>query len=781
MKIFHMRFMILTAGAYGLDGKDNPLPNSPSVPGVVINTNEVTHASALDYTEQNQPLLIQNNYNGWLNPEDLAPMPQCIAQQDQSAWLSTMTKCTSKRCTSHFGFICTHHQWLTQLSCLSVEFSSDVIQKYFSYCDRSILAKAQLYEWVRKITGRTWLVNVGDASGLATLSPASLADGYSAVDVVHHAPTCLTGSTSSLSLESFQRVMASCSFGSTTQHTGNAARPWEYSEHLRSMIALDAEAVGYDLVGRRIKDGEYFDKACLCTAFTIDFKKEPCAGSGQLDLTKERLWIHATCGAAYLPDNWAETLRTTQFAYIPMEAWHWPKCVADMPDQVTDLTTQCAADACELDSNGYCKVTPAVDRACVCRGISYNSCGGSCQVFETRIDYVNWLYNLCGNVQEWHGLPDSWRQLAAPTPLEMIPWQWIVRPFNNSSMANMTRLPYAEASETCVSNEWKLGSLVVASLATPLALVLGQKISKSRVAHSYPRQSHLWCWISKGTLFAALQIFANWLNALLVQNTSGYGDVPVLQLMLLWCSIPRLTWLTILLLGLHQSEAIRFITGGSMLFSEILLQSLSSYHMFMTINYGREHKFYFGGIGDAEKGTPAKSMYAGALMWLMAIGTTIIQLTRAMHKSNRLTGSGSLDPQDQPRDTHPTSKVPELTNPLHESYSRSRENLAHYWMNKSSSPEKTLLISGDARYYTDYGSLSNNHQRHYDSQKALTESYVDLYTTTVIGMFLLWIAQWLFWGGFIGLSSEEFCLPGIGVLTGVWVIFSFAGATVMNL
>ncbi|GKZ66796.1 hypothetical protein AnigIFM50267_000884 [Aspergillus niger] len=162
--------------------------------GYSADLREALPTATPDQDGQDRFLTPQNNYNGWVNPEDLRPMPQCIAQQDQSTWLETMTKCTAKQCTSHFGIICTHHQWLTQLSCLSVAFSSDVIARYLPYCGRSILAKAQLYSWIRDITGREWLVEVGDTNELQNLSPTSLAEGYTAVDVINTAPKCLTGS-----------------------------------------------------------------------------------------------------------------------------------------------------------------------------------------------------------------------------------------------------------------------------------------------------------------------------------------------------------------------------------------------------------------------------------------------------------------------------------------------------------------------------------------------------------------------------------------------------------
>lgn len=292
--------------------------------------------------------------------------------------------------------------------------------------------------------------------------PVSLAGGYTDLSVIYNAPSCLTGSVSAQSMERLQHVVASCMFTGTTRHTGNAARPWEYSESLQSMIALYFETVGYDITRYSIRDGDYINKECFCSAFTVDQKNEPCLGSGQMDLIKERLWMNATCGSMSLPGNWTDNLKTTEFAYIPIDDWHWPMCVTDMPKQVIELPDQCATDACKIDSNGYCKVKRAVDRACFCRDIRYDFCGGSCQIFETRIDYINWLHDLCGNVQDWHGLPRNWRQLAAPTSLDMIPWRWTVKPSNSSNSAHITRLGYTrptgsmrlewmEAQELCSS------------------------------------------------------------------------------------------------------------------------------------------------------------------------------------------------------------------------------------------------------------------------------------------------------------------------------------------
>lgn len=148
---FHV---LLTVGVFGAAtiGIRCRLP----LPVLDANLNGATTGPLHDvdeYFDEDDIAAIQKNFHGWVNPEDLVPMPQCIAQQDQSAWLKAMTACTHTRCTSHFGFICTHHQWLTELSCLSTEFSPSAIQDYLPYCTRSILAKAQLYHWIRNVTG----------------------------------------------------------------------------------------------------------------------------------------------------------------------------------------------------------------------------------------------------------------------------------------------------------------------------------------------------------------------------------------------------------------------------------------------------------------------------------------------------------------------------------------------------------------------------------------------------------------------------------------------------
>lgn len=656
-------------------------------------TTEEPYATSVDPNRDN--LTTQDNRGGWVNPEDFPPMPQCIAQQDPSNWLSTMTECTGKKCTRHFGVICTHHQWLTQASCLSTGFSPDVVEPYLPYCSRSVLAKAQLYRWIHAMTGRTWLVDVGDANELQSLSPASLSEGYAAVNVTHHAPTCLTASASARSMEPFEHVMASCSFTSTTQHTGRADRPWEYRQDLHSMVALDFETVGYDLTGGYIRYGDYFDRECFCRAFAVDTDNEPCSVPGTLEWTQQQLWMSVTCGPWSLPDNWEDSLKTTGFAYISMENWHWPSCVKELPERVTRLVQHCATDACGIDSDGYCKVKHTVDRSCMCRNLSFETCGDSCQNFEARISYANWLHDLCGKVQDWHGLPDNWRELAAPTVLEMIPWQWTIKPSTDESK--------------CGSNSWILGSFILVNVATLIAALNGRAAEIHGFALRFPRLSQS-SWFATGISIAGLQLLVNWINALLIQGTLGFEDIPVTQLMFLWCSMPRLAWLTFLLIGLQPFDEVDFSAAKASLFAEITLQVLSAYYMVFTVSYGFQHNFYFRSLDGVKGGQSARLMYAGALLWLVIITVTFVWSIRV---ALRMVESGSDD---------------------------------------SVAGETSSLLSGTTLYAQSYGAIPGRSQGNSDYRTELAV----LYEITAISMFLLWIAQWLFWGGFIDLTSEEY-------------------------
>ncbi|KAH7313870.1 hypothetical protein B0I35DRAFT_436034 [Stachybotrys elegans] len=668
----------------------------------------------LDLAPATSDIHLSKNFHGWVNPEDLHPMPQCIEQQNQTLWLDTLTKCTRKRCIWNIGAICFRHQWLTELSCLSSEFSPAVVREYLPYCGRSVLAKAQLYHWISHATGRMWLGEVGDSTGLDYLTSASLPQGYTHVNTASRAPWCLKGSSSFRSMESFGHVVGSCSFVSSTQVIGNAARPWEYRESQHSMVALASEVVGYDLTGSLIWPSSYFDIECLCHAFSTDWLEDPCLESEDLELTKEHLWLNATCESASLPDWWTDRLKVLDSRFISVREWKWPACLEDMPDKITELPNQCATDVCAVDSDGYCQVQRAVDRSCFCRNINFNSCSGSCHVFETRIDYVNWLHDLCGAVEDWHGLPNDWRSLAAPTVSDMIPWEWSLLPTNEAGQ--------------CASNTWKLGSIALVNLTTLLALLFGKRSgSIHRLSLDFLSSSPVESWPLLGIANAALQLLAYYLTAVGIQQVPGYEDIPTMQLALLWCTLPRLGWLSILAAVLQKPRVMSLSLALSCFLSETIMQCFASYYILVTFTYAQQHNLFFSSLDDTERGGSARLMYFGTYLWLLAIAWPFIQIVRAAYIMGTLDGSGESDSLDARRG-HTTKRIAqELARQREESLAWLGQRIGHAWEDDKT-PERAPLVAG--------------------------KTQAKLYIAMLANMLCLWVAQCVFWAGFIGLSGD---------------------------
>lgn len=169
----------------------------------------------------------------------------------------------------------------------------------------------------------------------------------------------------------------------------------------------------------------------------------------------------------------------------------------------------------------------------------------------------------------------------------------------------------------CASTEWKLGSLVLINLATLLAGFFRPRNAASPTTRMYPRYLHSQPWVLGGFSIVALHLCANWLNAVLIQSTFGYANVSITQMILLWCSMTRFTWLTVFPIVFQPLQATTFSTVKSSLFAEFILQMFSAYHMITAVNYGREYSFYSQGMARLDRVLNAQFIYVGALIWLV--------------------------------------------------------------------------------------------------------------------------------------------------------------------
>ena len=223
--------------------------------------------------------------------------------------------------------------------------------------------------------------------------------------------------------------------------------------------------------------------------------------------------------------------------------------------------------------------------------------------------------------------------------------------------------------------------------------------------------------------------------------------------MFLWCSMPRLAWLTFLLIGLQPFDAVDFSAARASLYAELILQALSAYYMVLTVVYGFQHNFYFRSLDGVKGGQSARLMYAGALLWLVI---TIVSFVWQIWATLRTSGSDNRDKLKRQVSKRPISRIDEMLIAKFEGpCTWLGELLENYWMERSDGStigETSSLFGGETVYTPSYGAIPGRSQGSSDFRKEPAK----VYAVTAMTMFLLWIAQWLFWGGFIGLTSEEY-------------------------
>jgi hypothetical protein len=268
-------------------------------------------------------------------------------------------------------------------------------------------------------------------------------------------------------------------------------------------------------------------------------------------------------------------------------------------------------------------------------------------------------------------------------------------------------------AENCTSNERKLGSFALANLATFLATFTfhrqrkGTHQTEHRPLLDHPSASDPELWFFKGILIATVTLLSNCLNGFLIRETLGYEGVPVVQLILLWCSLPRLRWLTIWPIAIQQSEAANLSTAAPSLLSELILQFLSLYSMFLAVKYGLENNFYVRSLENAERGQSAKVMYYAALLWLIIATLPFVQSIRTLlYRSNRPVRPDRTSFPKRHRSKRTTSSTAEKpTGQLEEYWTCLEDYLTHHWIAMSSVSRETSAMSSERGTYTAYGTL----------------------------------------------------------------------------
>jgi hypothetical protein len=220
----------------------------------------------------------------------------------------------------------------------------------------------------------------------------------------------------------------------------------------------------------------------------------------------------------------------------------------------------------------------------------------------------------------------------------------------------------------------------------------------------------------------------------IIHSSPGYSHVPKVQLILLFCSLPRLGWLVIAPTGIHRSESKDLTAASSALYAEVLLQAPNLYYMTMTVNYGLRHGFYFGVLPTTEIGHSAWLMYIGALMWLVVVAfmsVPSIRIVRTMLSSNV-----AADGPDGYLSSYGVGNYASYFRDARVGDPLLRDQ---HW---NASPNE---------YHYGTVPMRPGSSRHED----LRTPHLKLYVLLTLGFPLIFLAQCLFWIGFLRVSGDE--------------------------
>ena len=229
-------------------------------------------------------------------------------------------------------------------------------------------------------------------------------------------------------------------------------------------------------------------------------------------------------------------------------------------------------------------------------------------------------------------------------------------------------------------------------------------------------------WPLMGVLSACLNLCANFFNAGLIRSTPGYHDVPVASLALLWCTRPRLAWLAVFLARFEAEEGIYFNAAASAITSEAILQVIGAVYFGITANYGRMKRFYYAGhLAPYPRGADAHIMYAGALLWLImclyTLGTCLVCMV----------GLGEVI-ENAGRVVAGIRNVASVQGPLQ------GNKWVPQWL-------QTRLIKN----------------QQLETRKLAAEEIKQIRNIVAARIiFITFLAQWLFWAGFVSAAKERY-------------------------
>jgi hypothetical protein len=212
----------------------------------------------------------------------------------------------------------------------------------------------------------------------------------------------------------------------------------------------------------------------------------------------------------------------------------------------------------------------------------------------------------------------------------------------------------------------------------------------------------------------------------------GYEGVPFRALVSLWCTCPRLSWLAVFLAAYQAEDGMYFGAAASAIMREAILQSLGAVYFGIIAHYSNKKQFYIlKHLDPYPRGVTAHMMYAGALLWLIIFAFTLIAYSLALVGLNEVI-------------TNARKMMSGMENAANAIGSPFRGNA---WI-----PKWIQKI------------ISRKQQGPVVAPRKLTAAEIrqigEVGSATII--FVAFLAQWLFWAGFVGTAGERYVFTFLG-------------------
>ncbi|KAK5073002.1 hypothetical protein LTR64_000591 [Lithohypha guttulata] len=197
------------------------------------------------------------------------------------------------------------------------------------------------------------------------------------------------------------------------------------------------------------------------------------------------------------------------------------------------------------------------------------------------------------------------------------------------------------------------------------------------------------------------------------------------------------------------------------LMAEIILQAFGAVYMGFSINHARVNEFYLlGHLKYTPHGSDALIMYAGALLWTVSVD---IAFLRAVYTFTLVGGIVE----------EAIVSIPYYIKMAALYFAR-----GFYWVGArtyslfdgkyvSSWPESLQKPEDPPDDPPPYVS-EKERVAQYIEDMGLKPRLLNELKTLVIALLIPWIAQWVFWIGFVRMAQDLYCPPKIWSLTAVW-------------